>query len=179
MDSEPTIDVTCPNCGTEWELSKEEVDKSTFFCGECKSSFDTAKGQLISEQASKEEKKSPPITPAASQDVPERREIYYLKLLVAFVLRCFALYLVVAGLTILYDYYIASIIFDSAKPGFSIPNEFNGKIGYLQNRWGDGISLHLCHILLSYSLGCFLLAAFCWRFSIRIARLITKGFDKL
>ena len=30
-----------PCCGTEWELSQEEVDKGTFFCDECKTPFNT------------------------------------------------------------------------------------------------------------------------------------------
>jgi len=34
-----SVDITCPNCGVEWELTRDEAGKDEFTCQECNSTF--------------------------------------------------------------------------------------------------------------------------------------------
>lgn len=55
------IDVTCPKCGTEWELDDEDIKDPTYMCTECNTSFNIAKNITIPERKSEDtisEKKS-------------------------------------------------------------------------------------------------------------------------
>lgn len=178
MNPEPCIDVTCTNCGIEWELSKEEFDKGAFFCDECKTSFDTEKGSLLSREASGKEPQDKQVS-QSEQVVPERKEIYYIRLFVAIASRCFSIYFLWRGFLILLDYYHASAIYFAIKPGFPISEEYHGNIDYLQSKWGSGISLELCHMLLVNLLGRLLLSAILWFFCIPIARIFIRNFDKI
>ena len=57
MTKEHVIDITCPHCNTEWELTQSEMDCGSFTCQECKFTFDVAEGKLLSEKAVRTEKK--------------------------------------------------------------------------------------------------------------------------
>ena len=36
---EASLNITCPNCGTEWELTPDEAERTEFSCQECKTTF--------------------------------------------------------------------------------------------------------------------------------------------
>jgi hypothetical protein len=98
-----------------------------------------------------------------------------LKQITALGLRCCSLYLLWQGILFLVDYYRASLIFNSLQPGGPL-SDSNGA-AYLQGKYGNGVSLELCHTILGYCLEYIVAAILLWCFSIPLARLLTRNLE--
>ena len=101
-----------------------------------------------------------------------------LQLLAALGLRCWALYLLWKSLGFLMDYFHASMIYDNLRPGTG-DNGSPDTLEHLHSRYGDGVSLQLCHTIFGYFAGYLLAAILLWYFSISIARFLTKNLETL
>ena len=53
------VDVTCPKCGTEWELNPDEAGKNEFICSECSASIPLPQPPLTTPPP------PPPVSPPA------------------------------------------------------------------------------------------------------------------
>ncbi len=99
-----------------------------------------------------------------------------LRQLTALGLRCCSLFFFWRAILFLFDYNRACTIYQSLQPGHSVSDESGTT--YLQGKYGDGVSIQLCHTVFGYFLEYLLAGVLLWALSIPLARLLTRNLEK-